>query len=319
MLRLYGKITMKKTSKKNKKSSLHPNNIHIGRYDLAVLSTSVPELADFITTNPTGQATIDFSNAQAVKTLNKALLIHYYDLQFWQLPNNFLCPPIPSRADYIHHIADLISDNQNIIKVLDIGTGANLIYPIIGTHCYHWQFVATDIDPLAIKNAQMICDNNPRLTDTIQLRQQTNADRIFHGIIHKKDRFALTMCNPPFHGSLAEAMASNERKQRNLADNKAKRNPVKTHSTTTKDNPLNFGGQKAELWCKGGEIGFLQRMAVESKDFAKHVKWFTTLVSKSENVAPLQDLLTRLKVKRIKEIPMFHGQKTTRIIAWSFM
>ena len=28
-------------------------------------------------------------------------------------PNENLCPPIPGRADYIHHIADLLSINNN--------------------------------------------------------------------------------------------------------------------------------------------------------------------------------------------------------------
>jgi 23S rRNA (adenine1618-N6)-methyltransferase len=29
--------------------------------------------------------------------------------------NNYLCPPIPGRADYIHYIADLLASNNGII------------------------------------------------------------------------------------------------------------------------------------------------------------------------------------------------------------
>jgi 23S rRNA (adenine1618-N6)-methyltransferase len=55
--------------------------------------------------------TIDFSDPEAVKSLNQALLISYYDIQMGY--SHYLCPPIPGRADYIHYIADLLAESNN--------------------------------------------------------------------------------------------------------------------------------------------------------------------------------------------------------------
>jgi 23S rRNA (adenine1618-N6)-methyltransferase len=38
--------------------------------------------------------------------------------------------------------------------VLDIGTGASCIYPILGQTVYQWHFVASDIDPISINTAK---------------------------------------------------------------------------------------------------------------------------------------------------------------------
>jgi len=262
-----------------------------------------------------GDNTIDFSDAKAVLCLNKALLAHYYHVTNWQIPAGYLCPPISGRADYIHYLADLLcTRNQHKlptgkkVKALDIGTGANCIYPIIGSQSYGWQFLATDIDPVSIKAASLIVKSNDCLTDMVTFLHQKDKHAIFKGIIKNKDRFDLTLCNPPFHASLAEAQAGSKRKWRNL-------NKGKQHKEQPK---LNFGGQKAELWCQGGEIAFLTQMTKESVSFAKQVCWFTSLVSKGENITPLKRLLTKLGAKQLKVVQMTQGQKISRFIAWSF-
>ena len=294
---------------------LHPRNLHQGRYDLQLLSQACPPLADYIISNPDGQATIDFNNAQALRLLNQALLKHFYDVQFWQIPDGYLCPPIPGRADYIHYLADLLAEESGgsvptgkQVKVLDIGTGANCIYPILGSRIYNWSFVATDIDPLSIKTAELIVKSNRNLSTNIRLREQKSSNAIFDGIIKPKDKFALTLCNPPFHASMEKAQAGTVRKVRNL--HKGRQTEHKA--------ALNFGGQKNELCCPGGEIAFLKQMCIESKHYAQQVNWFSSLVSKSENIAPLKKLLTKLSAKEIKVIKMSQGQKTSRLIAWHF-
>jgi len=99
---------------KAQKPGLHPRNRHHQRYDLPALCQAHPELQGFITLNPVGEQTIDFANPLAVKALNKALLAHFYAVKHWDIPDGFLCPPVPGRADYIHHLADLLA--------LDTGT-----------------------------------------------------------------------------------------------------------------------------------------------------------------------------------------------------
>ncbi len=60
-------------------------------------------------------------------------------------------------------------------------------------------------------------------------------------------------------------------------------------------------------------------MSSESKNYAGQVCWFSSLVSKSENIPPLKKLLTQLGAKQIKVIKMSQGQKVSRLIAWSFL
>jgi 23S rRNA (adenine1618-N6)-methyltransferase len=161
------------------KTNLHPRNQHRFRYDFSLLIKNCPELKAFVSINEHGIETIDFSKPEAVKTLNNALLITYYGIESWDIPANYLCPPIPGRADYIHYIADLLATNNNglvpkgdIVQGLDIGVGANCIYPILGNTSYGWSFVGTDIDENAIENCEKIIEANPKLIDSISLQQK---------------------------------------------------------------------------------------------------------------------------------------------------
>jgi 23S rRNA (adenine1618-N6)-methyltransferase len=308
-----------------KKTGLHPRNPHQGRYDFSVLTNEFAELKAFIKQNPAGEDTIDFSDNKAVLALNKALLAYHYQVEHWQIPEGYLCPPIPGRADYIHYVADLLAKANKDkaprgkkIAALDIGTGANGIYPIIGSQSYGWQFTAVDIDPVSINTVKLIAESNPNLKKCINVRQQNDSKAIFNNILTENDYYDLTLCNPPFHASLGEAQASNQRKQHNL--NKAQSAVNKTQNAFNKTkSELNFGGQKAELWCPGGEIRFLKQMCDESKGFASQVCWFTTLVSKSENIAPLKHKLKKLGAQQIEVINMQQGHKISRLLAWSFL
>ena len=303
-------------------SSLHPRNPHQGRYDLHTLVEVCPELKSHLKLNPKGEQTVDFSNENAVRLLNQALLAHYYQVTHWNIPEGYLCPPIPGRADYIHHAADLLQGKKNNAKVLDIGTGANCIYPIIGSRSYGWKFVGSDIDPVSVATAKLIVDSNATLKNKIKLVQQNDKKSIFTGVIGPHDLFDLTLCNPPFHASLAEANAGTERKQKNLSKNKVKksvRSEVAGNGFVDKSKGRNFGGQKSELWCDGGEITFLKRMINESKNYSGQVMWFTSLVSKSDNIKPLKKLLSQIGAKQVKVVSMSQGQKISRLIAWSFL
>ncbi len=303
--------------KKNMKptGSLHPRNPHHGRYDFAALCDSWPKLKAFLRPNPAGDQTIDFSDSDAVLCLNQALLAHYYKVTNWMIPAGYLCPPIPGRADYIHNLADLLADSNEGqiprgkgIRVLDIGTGANCIYPIIGSQSYGWKFVATEIDPVSVRTARLIVQSNPCLSKLVKVVQQKERRSIFRGIIRKGDRYALAMCNPPFHASMAVAQAGSQRKLRNLSKGHSVTGPAK----------LNFGGQNAELWCPGGEVQFVSRMIEESVEFAGQVHWFTSLISKAGNLRPLKRVLKQVGAKQVEVVQMSQGQKVSRFIAWSF-
>lgn len=290
--------------------NLHPNNMHNHRYDFAALVQSHAALKSFITTNPAGQQTISFADPDAVKALNTALLSHHYKIKQWDIPAGYLCPPIPGRVDYLHYIADLIGQRQSV-KLLDIGTGANGIYALLAASHFGWEVVASDIDQTALDNLATILSHNPELSSAITLRQQTDQQQIFKGIINTDDQLTVSVCNPPFHVSLLAAQQSNRQKVNNLAKNKGqKRNQYKTQ--------FNFGGQGAELWCEGGEAQFLSTMISESQTYRTQCQWFTTLVSKSSLLAAAKKQLRQCEARKVKVIEMQQGNKTTRILAWSY-
>ena len=175
---------------------------------MQLLVQALPALADFLQDNPKGEQTIDFADSRAVVCLNQALLKHYYGVDSWQIPQGYLCPPIPGRADYIHYAADLLKKyqlDQGSVRVLDIGTGANLIYSLLGAAQYQWKMTATDIDNAALASAADILTANPQLSADIELRHQPDGQAIFANIIKPGEQYALSVCNPPFYQSAAEA------------------------------------------------------------------------------------------------------------------
>ena len=300
--------------KKKDSPKLHPRNIHQGRYELDQLMEVEEKLREYVFINPFGNQSIDFSDPLAVKALNSALLKKYYQIDFWDIPEGFLCPPIPGRADYIHYLADLLGEKNagkiptgSKIKALDIGTGANLIYPLIGSSVFGWSFVGSELNPLALDVAQEILDKNKRLLQLFELRRQESSEKIFRGIIQKGEFFDLTLCNPPFHESEEAAQEGSLRKVRNLT------------GSSYSQAKLNFGGQAAELWTKGGELAFIQNMIRESVAFRSQVFWFTTLVSKSENLPQILKSLSQVGIREQKIKEMAQGNKISRFVAWTFL
>lgn len=293
---------------KSSPSQLHPRNLHRNGYDFEVLINTHASLSQFVRQNDYGVDSIDFASPQAVKALNQALLKHYYGVAMWDIPKNYLCPPIPGRADYVHFLADLLTVsipdlNHEQVRMLDIGTGANLVYPLIAAHAYGWQCVGADIDAKALCNAQQIIEANS-LQRQISVRQQHHPDSIFKGVMLSGEQFTVTLCNPPFHASAEEALAGSQRKWRGLG-----RKPSQV---------LNFGGQSNELFCKGGEAAFLTTMIRESKLFAKQCIWFTTLVSKATNLPLVYRELKKVQAVTVKTVEMAQGQKQSRFVAWTF-
>ncbi|MCF6182489.1 23S rRNA (adenine(1618)-N(6))-methyltransferase RlmF [Lutibacter sp.] len=290
----------------NSTEKLHPNNLHQKGYQFLELCEVYPQLQEFVFVNNYGTSTIDFANSKAVKAINTALLFKYYNITFWDFPDDNLCPPIPGRVDYIHYLADLLTSsgiNKNA-KIIDVGIGANCIYPLLGNAVYGWHFLGTDIDKKSLDRATKIIKKND-LTDSIKLKQQKDSTHIFTGILNETDKFSATICNPPFYKSQEDAMQANARKLKGLENN--------NYSTR------NFSGKQQELWYKGGEKAFIHTYLYESSQFKTQCFWYSTLVSKKENVQGMYDSLQKLGATKIKTIPMHQGNKITRIVAWTFL
>jgi 23S rRNA (adenine1618-N6)-methyltransferase len=300
------------------KESIHPRNLHRARYDFESLVAVCPELKPFVIINKYEDVSINFFDPLAVKMLNKALLKKYYQIDYWDIPENYLCPPIPGRADYLHHFADLLSRSaghyglskipkgKNIVA-LDIGVGANCVYPIIGNRFYGWHFIGSDLDPIALKNAEEIVANNKVLLGQIDLRLQNNPNHILKGVLKANEKVDFTICNPPFHSSLAEAQAGSLKKLSNLKKKKVEKVT------------LNFGGKVNELWCPGGEERFVKTMIRQSQEMSKNCFWFSTLLSKQDTITKSTDLLEELGAIEIRVLPMGQGNKISRVLAWTFL
>ncbi|MDX1761164.1 MAG: 23S rRNA (adenine(1618)-N(6))-methyltransferase RlmF [Christiangramia sp.] len=284
---------------------MHPNNIHKASYDFDSLCKTNPPLQDFVFMNKYGTKTINFADPKAVLELNKSLLKYHYQVENWEIPDNYLCPPIPGRADYIHYINDLLQEEHisGNIKGIDIGVGANAIYPILATSIYDWEMVGSDIEEESVEAARKNIQSNKKLSKKIEIRHQKDRGSIFKGIIREEEYYSFSICNPPFHASEKEAQKATSRKIKNLG-----------LSASTE---LNFGGQTNELWCNGGEALFIKRMIKESKEFSTQVGWYTSLVSKKENLTRIYKQLKKLNATH-QTIEMDLGNKKSRIIAWRF-
>ncbi|MCM2324728.1 MAG: 23S rRNA (adenine(1618)-N(6))-methyltransferase RlmF, partial [Oligoflexia bacterium] len=260
-----------------------------------------------------GERSIDFADPQAVQALNRALLALFYGISKWEIPPGFLCPPVPGRADYVHSVADLLASCNGGaiprgpgIRVLDVGVGANCIFPIIGHGEYGWRFVGTDIAPQALASARAIAEGNRALAGAIELRLQPTPAHILKGLYPTRELFDLTVCNPPFHESPEAAHEGSRRKWKNL-----KRKPPRGHR--------NFGGHSTELWCPGGEAAFIRRLIEESVALSADVFWFTTLVSKEANLPAIHASIKKARATDCRTLELAHGQKRSRVVAWTFL
>jgi 23S rRNA (adenine1618-N6)-methyltransferase len=280
---------------------VHSQNPFKKDYDFKELTIHHPALKTYVFTNKHGNETINFADHKAVKALNTALLKAQYGISYWNIPENNLCPPIPGRLDYLLHIADLLQKEE--IKLLDIGTGANLIYPILASCHFGWKCTASEVSLDSMKNAQEIIDKNTTLKN-IELRHQRFKSCILEHIVQPTDFFDVVVCNPPFFKNRTSAEQSNLRKFQNLQ--------------LTEENTQNFGGLSNELWYKGGEEAFIKKMAEESFLFKEQVNWFTVLVSKKEHLKNIKRAINKTKPAQVKIIDMGQGNKQSRFIAWTF-
>lgn len=153
-----------------------------------------------------------------------------------------------------------------------------------------------------------IVQENKTLTDAIELRLQSSPQNILKDLIRDDEKFDVSICNPPFHASRAEAQAGSIRKWNNLKNSRSNSKPK-----------LNFGGRDVELWCPGGEAEFVRRMIEQSSAYAQNVLFFSSLISKEENLPAVLSVLKKTEVTEGLTLEMTQGQKRSRAVVWTFM
>jgi 23S rRNA (adenine1618-N6)-methyltransferase len=282
---------------------VHPDNPFLGNYNFNQLVHAYPPLEQYIVPGRFARKSINFSNPDAVYALNKALLKWRYGVN-WSLKEGHLCPAVPGRLDYLLHVNELLGDFEGRrVQMIDIGTGASLIYPLLGTAAFNWECIGTEVDKEAISYAKGLVRMNPNMQGT-RIRRQEFKSQILDGVIFDDDDFDVLVCNPPFYKTKTEAMNMNARKNKNL------------HGA---DEPhFNFGGSANELWYKGGEEAFLKKLALESATYKTKVTWFTCLVSKKEHLKTFKRYIRKGEPTEVREIEMTQGNKESRFVAWTF-
>lgn len=159
---------------------MHPRNKYADQLpDFKALGQSFPELQQHLRLHQ-GKATIDFRKPAACKALTKALLQHDFAIT-WDVPDGQLVPPVTNRANYIHWLEDLLvlspPPNTEVVTGLDVGCGANCIYPLLGAALNGWRFVGTDITDIAIEWAKKNVSSNPNLAKLIEVRQTGHSNK----------------------------------------------------------------------------------------------------------------------------------------------
>jgi len=233
-----------------------------------------------------GGATIDFKDALSQRLLTQAILHHDFNLTV-EVPEDRLCPPIPNRLNYIHWLQDLhhsltfwkVEDKVDAsVKVIDIGTGASAIYPLLGVMSNpSWSFIATEIDKLSIESSRRNVSLNS-LEDRIRIYPVKKDEGILVPLLSDTDLHVdFTMCNPPFYSSEEEISRLAELKD-------SEPSAICT-------------GSSNEMITPGGEERFVKQMIEESLQVSERCRWFTAMLGKQSSLSSLIKFLKEHKVR----------------------
>lgn len=278
---------------------MHPENKYFENPpDFKLLAAKYPLFDKFVFQNKFGSFSINWKDRNALKELTRTLLIEDFNLSYWDIPDGYLIPSITSRCNYIHWIKDLLNSdefdldkNEKIIGI-DIGTGANCIYPLLGHQIFNWDFKASDINEESLNIAETIVEEN-NLKSFITLCHQHDSFKIFENIIKKNDFFFFSMCNPPYF-SLEEEIKHD--------------NPNTACEYNSK-----------EVYCEGGEFKFIIRMIEESEKFKFNVLWFTTLIGKKITLDKILKIISKNSyVKIIKKTTFYQGKLARWGLSWTY-
>lgn len=255
-----------------------------------------------------GESHLDFADPPAVMQLTKTLLKLDFGMRV-ELPPDRLCPPVPNRHNYILWLKNLVDSSapsyaqayepERQVMGLDIGTGASLIYPLLG--CAQrpaWSFIATDVDARSLAYARRNVELN-----NLQSRVRVISRDITAPLVPLDELnvevIDFVMVNPPFYTSEAELVDLAQRKSR----------PPNGACT----------GAPVEMVCEGGEIGFVRRIIYESLILRTRVQWYTSMLGKQSSLNVLIGILKENGIDNYAVTAFIQGNKTRRwALGWSF-
>ncbi|KAF9228174.1 hypothetical protein BS17DRAFT_692951 [Gyrodon lividus] len=288
---------------------MHPRNTYRHPPDFLALARRYPPLRSHVFLTHTGPS-IDFKSQLAQRRLTEALLYLDFNINLI-LPDNRLCPPVsiagtptvPPRLNYVLWIQDIvktIASSGEIVRGIDIGTGASAIYPLLACRLEPtWYFVATDTDKESLTYAQQNVERNS-LSDRVSVVDASSSPSILHQLEDDPvTLFHFTMCNPPFYSSAEEVAQSAEAKEYGP-------NAICT-------------GAENEIITPGGEVSFVSRIFTGSLYHRTRCRsWYTSMLGKMSSLPQIVDLLREHQVDNYAITEFVQGQTRRWAIAWSF-
>ena len=294
--------------------------------------------------------TLDFASWDATVALNAALLADAYDVRGWSIPRGYLCPAVANRANYVHWIEDLLEQSRPAalgsatrgpaIRGLDVGVGANCVYPLIGAARNGWSFVGTDVTDAALEAARRNADANPRLAPLIEIRDarirgesEANLPRaeegdpapIFARVRADEDRDAERDRLDAARDAAASSSSTTKKKKietRGFAFTMCNPPFFESEADAKGNAGTDFGGVASEMACAGGELAFVSRILAESSasaDARRFAHWYTTMCGKKETVKRLRAMLRTRGAKAVRETTFYQGKTRRWGVAWSFV
>ncbi|KIJ18076.1 hypothetical protein PAXINDRAFT_110517 [Paxillus involutus ATCC 200175] len=278
---------------------MHPRNAYNHPPDFLGLARRYPPLrSQYVLTSdcPDAGHNLDFR-----RRLTEALLHLDFNINL-TLPDNRLCPPVPNRLNYVLWIQDIVkasASNGDIVRGIDIGTGASAIYPLLACRLEPtWYFVSTDIDKESLMSAHQNVERNG-LSDRIRVVDVSFSTSILRPLEEDAATlFHLTMCNPPFYSSAEEVIQSAEAKE-------------------CGPNAVCTAGEN-EMITLGGEVSFVSRIFTESLHHRTRCRWYTSMLGKMSSLPQIVDLLRGHQIENYAITEFVQGQTRRWAIAWSF-
>jgi methyltransferase len=107
-----------------------------------------------------GKIQLDFKDPKALRALTRCSLKKYFNLDV-EIPPDRLVPTLPLRLNVLLWIQDVLRAAEIVtegvsqkVVGLDVGCGANCVFPLVGVRHFDWDFVATEADEEAVACAR---------------------------------------------------------------------------------------------------------------------------------------------------------------------
>ncbi|KAL4858898.1 U6 small nuclear RNA (adenine-(43)-N(6))-methyltransferase [Chlorella vulgaris] len=321
--------------------------------DFRALAARYPSMLPFLASKG---GVYDFTDPAACRELTHVLLAEDFGIQWW-LPLGQLVPPVTNRVNYIHWLEDLLSLSkpEGPVTGLDIGCGANLIYPLLGAVLCGWSFVGADVTAAALRWAARNLGANPHLAQLIEVRrvamQQEQqqflgadsdqggdcavaaaaygddgdlaADELAAELADAPEAVAAAPPGTVVHLEASQAAGSGivsgaVRHGERYAFCMCNPPFFESIEDAGRNPSTAFGGTAAEMVYPGGELAFLTAMVQDSLKLRGAVHWYTSMVGKKGTLRAVRSMLYRHGVRVLRTTEFFQGKTSRWALAWSF-